>query len=449
MANRRKKRERMNAPHKFGSWTLGQLIGKGGNGRVFKVRSDAGVSGVIKRMIRPPSAKSLQRFGDEVNAMRKCAGIPGVIPLLDANVPANVGDGEPWIVMAQAENLHTALTPTPPLRAVVAVVRDIATTLRAIHARGVSHRDIKPDNLFRCDGRWAVGDFGLADFEGKAAETAKGERIGPMLYIAHEMLNDPIKSDGAKADVFSLAKVLWVLATGQKYPLPGAYERDTDAFRIGSYLVEERTDALDRLIVASTVIDPMKRPTMAQIVEELDAWLVPRPAAPMAINVNFGPNVARLDVQKAGNEAAQRREVAGYEARIAASRRMRERFRQLANDIGDALRPAPFDQLDVAIDNLDWGFRVLAIARESGNQITELDVQLTADAVAMPIMTLTAQIEVRRSGAEVIAFRTWEQKSTFLEGGSEEPVKTAAIEAEMRAQLQPAIDKVMEMAFRV
>ena len=439
----------MEATQKIGPWTLGKPLGTGGNGRVFRVRSDAGTTGAMKRMIHAPSAKSLRRLTDEVEAMRKCVGIPGVIPILDAHVPAKVGDSEPWIVMAEAEKLQAALGPNQPLRAVVTVVRDIATTLRDMHARGVSHRDIKPDNLFRCDGRWTVGDFGLADFEGKVAETAKGERIGPLLYIAPEMLNDPITSDGAKADVFSLAKVLWVLAAGQKYPLPGAYEPNVDAFRIGSYLIEERTDSLDRLIVASTSFDPVQRPTMAQIADELDAWLTPPPAAPTAISVDFGRYAAKLAVQKARNEAAERREVAANEARAAASVRMRERFRQLARDIGEAFRLAQFDQLNVAIDNFNWGFSVLAIARESNNQITELAIELIADAVAMPTMTIAAHIDVRRSGAQAISNRTWENRTTFLEGGSEEQVKTAAIEAEMRAQIQPAIDKAMEMAFGI
>jgi hypothetical protein len=99
-------------------------------------------------------------------------------------------------------------------------------------------------------------DFGLADFEGKGAKTQARERIGAVHYIAPEMLNNAGESEGPPADVFSLAKTLWVLATGQTFPLPATYDIGTAAFRIGSYVNEAGTTTLDRLIATSTVFEP-------------------------------------------------------------------------------------------------------------------------------------------------------------------------------------------------
>jgi hypothetical protein len=82
-----------------------------------------------------------------------------------------------------------------------------------------------PDNLFFFENRFAVGDFGLVSFEGKSADTAQGERIGPMFFMAPEMLNSAIEADGQFADVYSLAKTLWVMATGQRSPQPGRLGR--------------------------------------------------------------------------------------------------------------------------------------------------------------------------------------------------------------------------------
>ena len=94
------------------------------------------------------------------------------------------------------------------------------------------------------------------NFEGKTSETARGERIGPLYYIAPEMLNSAAQADGRCADVFSLAKTLWVLATGQRFPLPGVYDTTHETFRIGSYIAEERTGALDKLIASATAFSP-------------------------------------------------------------------------------------------------------------------------------------------------------------------------------------------------
>ena len=80
--------------------------------------------------------------------------------------------------------------------------------------------------------------------------------MGPIYYIAPEMLNSAATSSGMPADVFSLAKTLWVLATGQTFPLPGQYTSTQDVFRIGSYVLEEGTSSLDALIAACTSVEP-------------------------------------------------------------------------------------------------------------------------------------------------------------------------------------------------
>lgn len=79
------------------------------------------------------------------------------------------------------------------------------------------------------------------------------------------------------ADVFSLAKTLWTLATGQEYPLPGEYRLEESAYQLASFVASERTSPLDRLIERCTRIDPARRPVMADVAAELDAWLLPAP----------------------------------------------------------------------------------------------------------------------------------------------------------------------------
>jgi serine/threonine protein kinase len=62
-------------------------------------------------------------------------------------------------------------------------------TLVNLHDSDISHRDIKPDNLYLLDGNWVLADFGIASFPGKEAITEAGRKLGPMFYIAPEMLN--------------------------------------------------------------------------------------------------------------------------------------------------------------------------------------------------------------------------------------------------------------------
>ncbi len=138
---------------------------------------------------------------------------------------------------------------------------------------GISHRDIKPDNLFYHDGRYVVGDFGLVDFPEKEAITAADRKLGPQFYIAPEMLNDPTNADGRPADVYSLAKTLWVLASGQNYPIPGEIRLDNQSSRLSVFNADPRAFLLDRLIERSTRQEPTLRPSMEEMHQELRAWL--------------------------------------------------------------------------------------------------------------------------------------------------------------------------------
>ena len=77
--------------------------------------------------------------------------------------------------------------------------------------------------MFLLDEKWILGDFGLATFPDKPALTQEGRKLGPLHYLAPEMLNEPTTALGGPADVYSLGKTLWVAATGQRYPLPGEH----------------------------------------------------------------------------------------------------------------------------------------------------------------------------------------------------------------------------------
>lgn len=255
---------------RYGGWELGKKLGRGGSGLVYRARA-GDVVAAIKLLHRP---ERVERFKDEVECMDRLAGTRGVLPVLDRNIPDRPTKLEPaWFAMPLATPLSDALGRSPNPRKVVSALRDIAAVLTNLHAKGFSHRDIKPDNLFRYQNEWVVGDFGLVEFEGKKHETALGERIGAIHFIAPEMLLGVPGADGKAADVYSLAKTLWVLLTDANFPVPGAYSAISPICQLKSYVTLDQSTRLDRLIEQSTTAEVDPRPSMSTFEGELSAWL--------------------------------------------------------------------------------------------------------------------------------------------------------------------------------
>lgn len=431
----------------IGEWELKKRLGKGGNGEVHLVEK-AGVAGAIKRLSAHHLTPSrIARFQDEVVAMKACADIPGVLPILDDGLAAS-DDQRPWFVMGLARPLTDELAGAPPLGRVVEAVRDIAVILQAMHARGFSHRDIKPDNLFFYEGAWAVGDFGLVSFEGKTSETVEGERIGPIYYIAPEMLNTAVQADGRPADVFSLAKTLWVLATGQRFPLPGAYDAHHPAFRIDSYVAAARTQPLDRLIASATSVTPGDRPSMAQFVAELTAWLHPPERPETSLTLDIGGHVLELARRRAVNDAERGRQHRHHARSDEVGRRLRESHRQFAKEIEAALVGADvFERVDLEIDNVQWGFNLTAhVPGTLSGPAAIIVLRFGCHLMDEHSVKASAYIDLEvRTGAGFRAL-LWDKTADFLEGGSEEPLLLAQLREGMRQEFGLAITKALELS---
>jgi protein tyrosine kinase len=198
-------------------------------------------------------------------------------------------------VMPVATPLLKQLGTDPQADAVVTAIRDVARTLAALADRGIGHRDLKPDNLFYLDGEWCVGDFGLVKYPEKDPVTRAGRRLGPIDYMAPEMRADADTADPQPADVYSLAKTLWVLLTRQSLPLPGTHRLDDAAYALGTYLRHRRLTELDVLMEASTRHEPTDRPSMREFADQLDAWLrAPAEAADVPDVANLAARIELL-----------------------------------------------------------------------------------------------------------------------------------------------------------
>jgi hypothetical protein len=163
-------------------------------------------------------AAARERFAREARAAGRLSH-PGIVTIFDVGESSGV----PYLAMEYLEGQTLDAFTTPetrlPLPEVVALVAQAADALHFAHGRaGIVHRDIKPGNILRVGpGRVKILDFGLAKTP-LASMTQDGTVVGTPSYMAPEQIRGaPV--DG-RADLFSLAVVLFELVTGQK-PFPG------------------------------------------------------------------------------------------------------------------------------------------------------------------------------------------------------------------------------------
>ncbi len=187
----------------------------------------------------------------------------------------------PWLVMelVRGQSLHERLVdgPLPPAQ-VAQIGRGVLGALRAAHAAGICHRDVKPANvLLRMDGSPVLTDFGIAAQEELSRVTHTGGLVGSPEYIAPERLHG-IEGNPA-SDLWSLGMLMYVAVEGQspmRRPTPAA----TLAAVVSAEVPTPRqagplTPALQALLVA----DPALRPGP----EYLDHMLAQAAATPSAI----------------------------------------------------------------------------------------------------------------------------------------------------------------------
>jgi hypothetical protein len=259
-----------------------------------------------------------QRFRDEVKVMRAHRDHPGVLRLVAYRLP-NSKEKPAWLATAEAETLVRAIGQDSELPAMVAAFAMYARTLADLAEEGISHRDIKPENLFRLTDAWVIGDFGLVDYPGKPAVTSPNRRLGPVFFIAPEMLADPDSADGNPADVFSLAKSLWAVATGNRYAPGGQIRAELPAHQMGTWFQDSPPGSLSLtvLLEQATTDEPADRPSIHEFAERLAAW----PKQPRNADDLAGREIQRRAIDRLGAllatslDAEGSDEVQGYLAR--------------------------------------------------------------------------------------------------------------------------------------
>ncbi len=200
-----------------GRYRLGESIGRGGMGEVWRAYDETLGRHVAVKLLLPqdsdPTATSRFRLEAQTAARIDHPNVVGVRDFGEY-------DNRLFLVMelVEGDNLARLLTQSgaQPAERVARMAAQAAAGLAAAHRQGIVHRDIKPGNLLLdADGTLKIGDFGIARFvdDPGAALTATGQIVGTSLYLAPERALG--KPAGPASDVYALGCVLYQLLTGR------------------------------------------------------------------------------------------------------------------------------------------------------------------------------------------------------------------------------------------
>lgn len=260
---------------RLGHYELLRRLPDGGNADVFVAVADGSDREVaVKRLRAKPGSEPWRRFAQEVRVVERLGDFPGILPILHSGVPDDPHpDDRAWYAMPLAERVDGVLGGAPP-EDVVRAVAAYAEMLSRLHAIEHHHRDVKPANLYRLDGHWLVGDFGIVDVPDAEAITKAGKKFGPANFLPYELITSPDTAKGGPVDVYELAKTLWVLAAGEPYAPLGPQPSDGGKFTLDRILGgHPLASRLDAIIEQCTRTDPDLRPPMMQLHADLQAWI--------------------------------------------------------------------------------------------------------------------------------------------------------------------------------
>ena len=229
-----------------GRYVLERELGRGGMGVVYLAREVALDRPVAIKVLDRGLARSPEQRERFLNEARIAAALahPHIVPIHAVEADAD----PPFFAMeyVDGESLGARVRRLGPVGVgdAVRILLETAWALGHAHARGVVHRDVKPENILIEDGtgRAVVTDFGIAR---RAAEVVSGASGTPRFMSPEQAAG---ASADARADVYALGRTAW-------FTLSGGLPED------GADLPAGTPERLDALLQQTLDPDPERRPT--------------------------------------------------------------------------------------------------------------------------------------------------------------------------------------------
>lgn len=298
----------------YGSYTLGQKIGAGGNGQVFEAKDTDGEVVAIKFLEKNKSAKKLKRFKNEINF---CENHPhkNIVQILDRGYARFSNIDYAFYVMPKYEKtLRQKMKDGMTSEEKVQVFIGILDGLKFAHEHEAIHRDIKPENiLFKENSNEPViCDFGIAHFAEEElltlVETNIGDRMANFWYAAPEQYSRNENKVFFSTDIYSAALILNEMFTGE-IPKASGYKKIGDFDEEYKYLDEifERLfkqNPAERLYPEDKIITEMKllaekyknEKEIARLQSVIDESITP---------VEFVPEITGMNINDDGDLVLQ------------------------------------------------------------------------------------------------------------------------------------------------
>ena len=272
-----------------GRYSLERELGRGGMGVVFLARDVALDRLIAIKLLPPQLADNGELRARFLREARTAAGLshPHIVPI---HAVEEHGDLVCFVMgYIDGETLRQRVLRTGPLPIADAmrVIQEVAWALDHAHARGVIHRDVKPDNVLleRGTGRALVTDFGIARVAASPSDT--GGLLGTPHYMSPEQAEG--RAADARSDLYALGVTAWFAVTG-KLPFDAptvaglltkqVSERPGPVANVAVDLPPRFAAAIDRCLEK----DPARRfPDAGELAEAVRGARGPLPEAPPAL----------------------------------------------------------------------------------------------------------------------------------------------------------------------
>lgn len=282
---------------RLGAWQRLRCLSSRDLREVYLVEDGQGAWRVFK-IHRERDPETLVRFQQVREALKGLTSDVGLLPVIDYGLePIH---GVAWEELPLADSLDSGsvrfddytpvsmtsgpvATASSAARSALAVVR----ALEFLHRRGLVHGDVKPANVLRWGGRWALGDYDTLGHSSEAGRTITASTEG---YCP------PGTCEGPERDLYALGKLLYELWSGNtRLEYPSIPQRLTG---VGTWSREDRLinrliealchpvglNRLRRLEVVRTVLESLESGNAARL-SRAEALLTPRGRRPLKIAI--------------------------------------------------------------------------------------------------------------------------------------------------------------------